>query len=86
MTDTHDIDPGADARLTAALDQLLAAISAGAGTQITQPVIILARLDPGDGLVIFHVGLPDGAVGPVLEAAIETWREGPPDVRFKRPL
>lgn len=67
------MEPGEDARVTAALDQLLAALSDISGTELTTPIIVLVRVDDVDGLCMFHADLDPEEI-PILltQAALMT--------------
>lgn len=71
--------PQMRAKLTAALDQLAAALTEQSEETIAGPWVIVCRCPENDGMAIFHHGLADADVPRVLAAAAEV-RGGPPDV------
>jgi hypothetical protein len=86
--DHGPFDPATDARVIAALDQLLASLSEipPGGGRFTTPLIVLARVEPGDALAVLHAGIEYDLVPGVLREAADTVETKPPDVtRERRP-
>lgn len=82
IDDSRPLEPGEDARVTAALDQLLAALSDISGTELTSPIIVLARVDESDGLCLFHADVSPDEVPLLLTTAAITTLQGRPDIQW----
>lgn len=78
--DSRPLEPGEDARVTAALDQLLAALSDISGTELTSPIIVLARVDENDGLCLFHADVSPDELPLLLTTAAITALDRAPDI------
>lgn len=66
-------------RFSAALGQLGAALSEQAGQQIEGPWLVIARAPATDAMTVFHHGIPDDQVVPVLKAAARVVAASRPD-------
>jgi hypothetical protein len=73
-----------DARVTAALDQLLAALSEITEFDLAEPIVVLARIPEQEGLCMFHAGIDVEMLPILLTKAALTSMNRPPDFSIEQ--